>query len=125
MILHRATATLKQAIPAKGVREIVFETAGMEEDVRVPRTWGDDPVVSVTARVAYSITGYHGSVEHAGPGPVEPRYLQFDVHRHGKKLVVTSREMRYIHHAVLVEELTVTIPHDVRVTFATRDVEEK
>ena len=107
-IFFESTQSHRQAVQLMGETEVVLESSLPEANVVIQRGGAANVMLDITAR--YSIAGYHGSRENAGARDLSGPELAFRISRAPGTLTLSSPEWTYIHHALLIKQLTVTLP---------------
>jgi hypothetical protein len=100
-----------QAIQLTTETEVVVESSMPEAKVVVQRGIDRQVILDITGR--FSIAGYQGSREKAGARDLSGPELAFSVSRSTGTLTLSSPEWTYIHHALLLDHLTITLPESI------------
>jgi hypothetical protein len=95
--------------------EVVVESSMPEAKVVVQRGISPEVVLDIAGR--FSIVGYHGSREKAGVRDLSGPELGFSVSRPDDTLTLSSPEWTFIHHALLIDHLTITLPESIAIRF--------
>lgn len=106
----------RQVVHLMGAREIVLESSLLDTDVVVQR--GDTAEVILIIAGRYSIAGFHGSRARANARDLTGPELAFTVSRAPNTLILSSPEWTYIHHSLLIERLTITLPESISLKFS-------
>ena len=107
-IFFQSKQSFRQAVSLEREREVVVECTLPEERVQVQRAAERKVVLQMSGR--FSIAGYHGSREDAGVREIAGDELAFRVSRAKEQITLASPEWAYIHHALLIDQLTITLP---------------
>jgi len=110
-VFFESTQSHRQAVPLMGETEVVLESSLPSANVVIQHGGAANVTLDMTAR--YSIAGYHGSRENAGARELSGPELAFRISRSADTLTLSSPEWTYIHHALLIKQLTVTLPEAI------------
>jgi hypothetical protein len=104
-----------QAIRLMSETEVIVESSMPQEKVEVQRGTDGQVILSIVGR--FSIAGYHGSRADAGAHAITGSDVAFRVSRTPDTLTLSSPEWTYIHHALLIDRLTIALPDAMAITF--------
>jgi hypothetical protein len=109
---YSVSGKAEQLIPAGDAAIVVVRCYCPRHEILGAR---QDGFVDVQAQGTKSSEGYHGT--QATPTSVPVEALRFVVNRQGKEMVLESRESTYIHHALILDHVSVAAPTNVSVRF--------
>ncbi len=110
-VFFESSQSYRQAIQLTTETQVVVESSMPEAKVIVQRGIDRQVILDITGR--FSITGYQGSREKAGALDLSGPELAFGVSRSTGPLTLSSPEWTYIHHALLLDHLTMTLPESI------------
>jgi len=104
----------RQAIPLTSETKVIIESTLPEAAIVVQRGIAGQVVLDIAGQ--FVIAGYHGPRESAGARALSPGELAFRVSRNGDTVALSSPEWWFIHHALQIGHLTVTVPDSIALT---------
>jgi hypothetical protein len=110
-VFFESKQSYRQAIELMRETEVVVESSMPEAKVIVQRGIDRQVILDITGR--FSIAGYHGSRQNAGARDLAGPELAFRVSRTTGTLMLSSPEWTFIHHALLIDHLTIALPESI------------
>jgi hypothetical protein len=116
-----APVRISRSFPAPGVRKVILRAwAGKSTQVVVEPAAA---TVEVSGFAAGGAEGYHSPNPFWRETPAAQWGLDFVSARHGKVLVIsTKNEIEYIHHHYVLESVTLRVPAGIEVVCERRDL---
>ena len=110
-VFFESSQSHRQIVQLMNDTEVVVESSMPEAKVVVQRGMASEVVLDITGR--FSIAGYHGPRENAGVQDLSGPELAFTLSRPDGTLTLSSPEWTFIHHALMIDHLTITLPESI------------
>jgi hypothetical protein len=111
VVFFQSSQSHRQIVPLVNDTEVVVESSMPQAKIVVQRGISPEVVLDITGR--FSIAGYHGSRENAGVQDLSGPELAFTLSRSNGTLTLSSPEWTFLHHALLIDSLTITLPESI------------